>query len=312
MTVHTPQTTRVLVLGGGPDSEREVSLESSKGVAEALTVAGYKVRRDVIDRVGVSDLKVIGADVIFPVLHGPWGEGGPLQDVLAEVGRPFVGCRGRAARTAMDKIATKLAALRVGVPTLPAAVLNVHDDEPPLALPVVVKPVHEGSSVGVHICRTKPDWGRAMAAVLEARKTHPARVSMVEQAALGARELTVGVLDGEPLPVIQIEAAAEFYDYEAKYKRDDTRYTPDPALPAGMREALQRRAVAVAREVGVRHLCRVDFLLDGAGGAWLLEVNTMPGFTGHSLVPMAAKHAGMDFPALTSRLVQMALRDGVS
>lgn len=303
--------TRVLVLGGGPDTEREVSLESSKGVAEALASAGYKVRRDVIDRVTAAELRAVAADVIFPVLHGPWGEGGPLQDVLVEIGKPFVGCRPAAARTAMDKIATKLASLRAGVPTLPAAVLNVMDDEPPIPLPAVVKPIHEGSSVGVHICREQEDWDRAMAGVLESRRTHPVRAWMVEQAVIGGKELTVGIIDGAALPVIQIEAAVEFYDYEAKYKRDDTRYTPDPALAPGLREELQRRAIAVAAEIGVRHLCRVDFLLAPSGQAWLLEVNTMPGFTGHSLVPMAAKHAGMDFPALTSKLVQLALRDGV-
>lgn len=309
MNSQPPTTTRVLVLGGGPDSEREVSLESSRGVADALATAGYRVRREVIDRILAAELRAIAADVIFPVLHGPWGEGGPLQDILTEVGKPFVGCLAPAARLAMDKVATKLASLRAGVPTLAAAVLNIHDDEPPLPLPVVVKPIHEGSSVGVHICRSRQDYDRAIAAVLDARKAHPSRTNMVEQAVIGARELTVGVLDGGPLPVIQIEAAVEFYDYEAKYKRDDTRYTLDPALPGGLREELQRRAVAVAREVGVRHLCRVDFLLDTSGNAWLLEVNTMPGFTSHSLVPMAAKHAGLDFPALTSKLVQMALRD---
>ncbi len=309
MTDQPPNHTRVLVLGGGPDSEREVSLESSKGVADALAIAGYRVRREVIDRISSSELRALAVDVIFPVLHGPWGEGGPLQDILAEVGRPFVGCRAAAARLAMDKMATKLAALRAGVPTLPAAVLNIHDDEPPIPLPAVVKPIHEGSSVGVHICRSRQDWDRAMSAVLDARKSHPARTSMVEQAVLGGRELTVGILDGQPLPVIQIESAVEFYDYEAKYKRDDTRYTPDPTLKGGLREELQRRAVAVAREVGVRHLCRVDFLVDKDDNPWLLEVNTMPGFTSHSLVPMAAKHAGLDFPFLTSKLVQLALRD---
>ncbi len=300
---------RVLVLGGGPDSEREVSLVSSQGVAEALQQAGHRVRRDVIDRISAAELRSIGADVIFPVLHGPWGEGGPLQEILEEVGKPFVGCKAPAARLAMDKMATKLASLKAGVPTLPAAVLNLNDDEPPMPLPVVVKPIHEGSSVGVYICRSRADWELAIGSVLAARNTHPTRVSMVEQAVVAPRELTVGVLDGEALPVIEIKAAVEFYDYQAKYTRDDTKYTPDPDLAPGMSAELQRRAIAVARAVGVRHLCRVDFLLDASNNAWLLEVNTMPGFTSHSLVPMAAKHAGLDFAALTNRLVEMALRD---
>jgi D-alanine-D-alanine ligase len=132
---------------------------------------------------------------------------------------------------------------------------------------------------------------------------------MIEQAVLGPREVTVGVLDGEALPVIEIKSAVEFYDYEAKYNRDDTQYVVGPPLPGGLTQTLQQRALAVAKAIGVRHLCRVDFLLDSAGNAWFLEVNTMPGFTSHSLLPMAAHAIGLDFAALTSRLVQMALRD---
>ncbi|HLP85847.1 MAG TPA: D-alanine--D-alanine ligase [Phycisphaerales bacterium] len=300
---------KVLVLGGGPDSEREVSLQSSQGIADALTKAGHQVRREVIDRVSESELRALGGDVIFPALHGPWGEGGPLQDILARVNKPYVGCASAAARLAMDKLGSKLAAARAGVPTLPAVALNAKDDEPPLGIPCVIKPVHEGSSVGVHICTTRERWDKALIAVAAARATHPLRVNMVEQAVLSPREVTVGVLDGQALPVIEIKSAVEFYDYEAKYNRDDTQYVVNPQLPAGLVSTLQQRALAVASSVGVRHLCRVDFLLDAAGSAWFLEVNTMPGFTSHSLLPMAAKSIGLDFPALTSKLVAMALRD---
>ena len=300
---------KVLVLGGGPDSEREVSLLSSQGVADALTRAGHQVRREVIDRIGVDELRALGGDVIFPVLHGPWGEGGPMQDVLAKVGKAYVGCASAAARMAMDKMGSKMAAARVGVPTLPAVVLNAKDDEPPVGIPCVVKPVHEGSSVGVHICTTRERWDRAMIAVAEARRQSPLRVNMVEQAVVSPREVTVGVLDGTALPVIEIASAVEFYDYEAKYNRDDTRYVVNPELPAGLTQALQQRALAVAKAIGVRHLCRVDFLIDKAGDAWFLEINTMPGFTSHSLLPMAANAVGLDFAELTSKLVQMALRD---
>jgi D-alanine-D-alanine ligase len=306
---------RVLVLGGGPDAEREVSLDSSKAVAEALSSAGYRVRREVIDRVSAAELRAIHCDVIFPVLHGPWGEGGPLQDILMEVGKPFVGCGPQAARTAMDKLATKLVAAGIGVHTLPAGVLNLRDHTPPVPLPLVVKPIHEGSSVGVHICKSAADFERAIEKVHEDRGQHPTRAYMYEQAVLGGREVTVGVLDsGErmrALPLIEIKAAVEFYDYQAKYHRDDTSYTCDPALGA-LAQELPTRALALARSLGVRHLARVDFMVDAQGRAWLLEVNTMPGFTSHSLVPMAAKHAGMEFQALTRELVQMALRDGTA
>jgi D-alanine-D-alanine ligase len=300
---------KVLVLGGGPDSERDVSLQSSQGVADSLIKAGHQVRREVIDRIGVEELRALGGDVIFPVLHGPWGEGGPMQDVLARVGKPYVGCASGAARLAMDKMGSKQAAARAGVPTLPAVVLNAKDDEPPLGMPCVVKPIHEGSSVGVHICTTRERWDKAMIAVAAARGQHPLRVNMVEQAVVSPREVTVGVLDGQALPVIEIRSAVEFYDYEAKYNRDDTKYVVSPELPAGLTQTLQQRALAVAKAIGVRHLCRVDFLLDKAGDAWFLEINTMPGFTSHSLLPMAASAVGLDFAALTSKLVQMAIRD---
>jgi D-alanine-D-alanine ligase len=301
---------RVTVLGGGPDAERAVSLESSRALADALAgSARFEPTLRVIDRLTPDEVRALPGEVLVPVLHGPWGEGGPLQALLELDGRPFVGCRASAARLAMDKMATKQAALRAGVATLPAGVLNPADDAPPLPTPLVLKPVHEGSSVGVHIVKDPREWPAALAAVRADRSAHPDRVYMVESAALGARELTVSVLDGEALAPIEIIPAAEFYDYQAKYHRDDTRYVCDPDLPAGVGALVRDWAGRVSREVGVRHLCRVDFLLDRDGRPWMLEVNTMPGFTSHSLFPMAARHAGLSFTALAERLVDAALRD---
>jgi D-alanine-D-alanine ligase len=259
--------------------------------------------------VDASTLRGLGADVIFPVLHGPWGEGGPMQDELVATGKPFVGCGPVCARVAMDKMATKLAAARVGVPTLPAGVLNLADEVPAFGLPAVVKPIHEGSSVGVHICKTRERWEEAMIAVSTDRSRHPLRTYMVERAALGGSELTVGWLDGVALPIVEIRASVEFYDYEAKYHRDDTQYIVGPQLPAGLSQRIQGQALAVAQELGCRHLSRIDFMLDARGEAWLLEVNTLPGFTSHSLLPKAAAAVGLDYAQLASRLVQMALRD---
>ncbi|MDX9911378.1 MAG: D-alanine--D-alanine ligase [Phycisphaerales bacterium] len=307
--------TRVLVLAGGPDAEREVSLQSGAGVADAARRAGLEVVHETIGRPSVSELRALieraGAQAVFPALHGPWGEGGPLQDMLETIGVAYVGCRSHAARLAMDKLATKLFAAQAGVPTLPAAVLNPLDDVCPLALPVVVKPVHEGSSVGLHLCPDRGAWARALAAVRDAHHAHPHRTSMVERMVRGV-ELTVGVLGGEALPVVRIEPASGVYDYDAKYVREDTRYSVAPELPDGVSERVRQDAISVARALGVRHLCRVDFLMeDGADGVryWLLEANTMPGFTSHSLLPMAAAHAGLDMPALVRRLVEMATHD---
>ncbi len=303
----------VLILGGGPDAEREVSLESSRCVFEAMKSSGrYRVTREVIGRVTPEQLRSMAGDVIFPVLHGAFGEGGGLQDLLERSGRAFVGCRAPAARLAMDKMGTKLAASRVGVPTLPSVVLNLADEGCAIAPPVVYKPVHEGSSVGVHLCRDAGESAAALGRIRADRREHPERVYMAERAVLGGRELTVGVLDGVALPVVEIRPAVEFYTYEAKYQRDDTKYEAAPTLPPGLTERLQSWAMATAKELGVRHLARVDFLLDRAGGAWLLEVNTMPGFTSHSLLPMAAAKTGLDFRALCERLCEMAIRDGAS
>jgi D-alanine-D-alanine ligase len=303
--------TAVLVLAGGPDAEREVSLVSARCVADALaTDARFEVRHEPVGRLDAAALAALPGDVVFPVLHGPFGEGGPMQDLLEAGGRPYVGCGPRAARLAMDKAATKLAALRLGIPTAEAAIFNPADDASPLGLPVVLKPVHEGSSVGLHICRDGAQWDAARGAVLADLRGHPHRVYLLERAIERGRELTVGLLDGRPLAPIEIRPAAGVYDYQAKYHRDDTRYDIAPALPAGVTERIQAQAAALAAALGVRHLARVDFILDPAGVAWLLEINTMPGFTTHSLLPMAALHAGLPFAALCAKLVDLALRDG--
>ncbi len=302
-----------LVLGGGPDAEREVSLVSSRAVADALEAGGIAVIYEIIDRITPQQLKKLGGDVIVPILHGPFGEGGQLQDLLEQDGRPYIGCGPFAARQAMDKIATKLAAARVGVPTAPAAVFNAADSVSSIELPVVLKPVHEGSSVGVHLCHTRAAWADALPIVREDLRINPDRTYMIERLIAGS-EITVGVLDPTgpeacTLPPIEIRPAVEFYDYEAKYNRDDTQYIVDPKLPAGVKDAVQKYAMSLAQEMGVRHLCRVDFLLDHDGRPWLLEVNTMPGFTSHSLLPRAAGHIGLDMPRLGATLMSWAARD---
>lgn len=302
----------VLVLGGGPDAEREVSLSSAAGVAEGLLKSGrFEVVARTIDRISLDQLQAMTGDVVFPVLHGAYGEGGPLQDLLERDGRPYIGCGPRAARAAMDKITTKLSAAKAGVPTPESCVLNLKDSQCPLPFPVVVKPVHDGSSVGLHICRTADAWPGVFEEVTDDLRAHPQRVYMIERYIAG-RELTVGLIDGRALPTIHIVPADGPYDYEAKYTRDDTKYMLDPELPPGVDERIKAHAAAVCRTLGVRHLARVDFMLDQGGTAWLLEVNTMPGFTSHSLVPKAAGHAGMPMAELCATLVDLALRDAGS
>ncbi len=290
----------VLVLGGGPDAEREVSLASAAAVAGALRTAGYTVHERTIGRVTLDELRALPGDVIAPILHGPFGEGGPLQELLERDGRPYVGAPPRAARLAMDKVASKLIGATLGASVTPSAVFDPDDGVCPLELPVVVKPVKEGSTIGLFVCRTRDEWDAAHAAT--AARARPA---MVEPFIRG-REITVAIVAGEALPIIEIAPADGLYDYDAKYQRNDTRYTPRPELPPGVAERASRDALALAEAIGCACLSRADFLLTPDGTPWLLEINTMPGFTDHSLVPMAARATGVEMPALCARLVEDA------
>src|SRR5690606_10489710 len=179
------------------------------------------------------------------------------------------------------------------------AVFNPADTGCPLALPVVCKPVHEGSSVCLTLVRTGEQWeaaAKAMAADL-ADRPGGGRIYMIEPLIEGL-ELTVGIVCGRPLPIVQIKPADGVYDYQAKYHRDDTKYIVAPGLPPGRAEHIVDAAMRIAGALDAAELARVDFMLDGAGRPWLLEVNTMPGFTSHSLLPMAARATGMSMTGL--------------
>ena len=295
----------VAVLGGGPDMEREVSIESSTAVAKALSDAGLKAELHIIDQ--LDNLAHIAGDVVFPVLHGRWSEGGPLQDILERDGRPYVGCGPLAARTCMDKIAAKLEAARLGIRTPPACLYN-HNDRVAMEPPLVMKPALEGSSVGLSICRTPEDVDQAVAFAKQDLRAHPGQVTMVERLIKGREVSSPLIAKGGKLvalPLIEIAPAEGVYDYEAKYKRDDTVYTVDPG---GIDAApIQADTLKLAGAIGVRHLCRADYIIDEAGRHWLLEINTMPGFTSHSLVPQAARRTGMEMHELCAHLVQEAL-----
>ncbi len=295
---------RVLVLAGGPDAERAVSIDSATAVAGAINANGeLSAELRVID--APASLADLPGDLVFPVLHGPWGEGGPLQDMLERDGRPYVGCGPSAARRCMDKLASKLAAARLDIATAEAALINPRDPVPPFGPPAVIKPVFEGSSVGLRIARDRDSLEAAYAEAARAGKA-----MMIERLIVG-REITCGVLDtGEglhPLPIIEIVPAGGTYDYAAKYDRDDTRYLiGDDAAADADHVSVQRDAVALAWGLGVRDLARVDFIVDDRGVHHLLEINTMPGFTSHSLLPKAAAAAGMPMGELCTMLCRLA------
>ncbi len=290
---------KVLVLKGGPDAEREVSLRSGGMVAAALRRAGAEVHEQTIDRPGLAELRAMPGEVVFPVLHGPWGEGGVLQELLEQDGRPYVGCAPTAARLAMDKPSSKRAVAEVGVPTPDSQVLR-SDDRLTLSPPLVLKPCDDGSSVDLRVCGTVEDAERARA------ELHPKRPVLLAESFIAGRELTIGLLEDRELPLIEVRPKCGLYDYEAKYNRDDTEYRLDPELPAGVADAIRRWSRAAWKRLGLRDVARMDFMLD-ARGAWFLEANTMPGFTDHSLVPKAAAHAGLPMERLVIKLVEGAL-----
>ncbi|MSR41116.1 MAG: D-alanine--D-alanine ligase [Phycisphaerales bacterium] len=296
---------RVLVLMGGPDAEREVSIMSGTEVARALRqLPEFDVVELLVDRPTAADLLQHGADVIFPVLHGPFGEGGPLQELLETLGTPYVGCAPAAASLAMDKIATKARVAAVGVRT-PNSCELVIGQPISVALPLVLKPATEGSSVDLRICHTDADLAAARMAV----EGKHARV--LAESFIKGREVTVGIIDGEVLPIIEILPAVAFYDYQAKYIRNDTQYTIDPDLADGVRESLIRFTKLAWDATGCRDVARADFIVDERG-AWFLEINTMPGMTTHSLVPKAAAHIGLGMPQLCARLLQRARHESAT
>lgn len=294
---------RVTVLRGGPSGERDVSLAGGRAVAAALRSRGHAVTEA---DVGPDDLAAldIPADVVFPVLHGRFGEDGQLQAVLEQRGLPFVGSGSAASRLSIDKDASKRCWRDAGLPTARWAIVADASawptpDAP--SPPVFVKPLAEGSSIGVRLCQTAEE----LAEYLPRAVADFGRV-MVERRLAGP-ELTVGVLGAEPLPVIEVRATNAFYDYQAKYERNDTAYLLDPAIDASTYGAVQAMAVKAFQVLGCRDYARVDFIVDQRDGPQLLEINTIPGFTDHSLLPKAAAHAGIDFATLVEKLVEMAL-----
>ncbi len=300
-----------MVLAGGPDRERPVSLESGAAVAAALRQAGHLVLHTDPSPVDGSYLDAFlawGGDVVFPALHGAWGEGGAVQRLMDERGVRYVGCGAAAAALCMDKVETKRVLEANDVPT-PAWELCREMPPTRVAAPLVLKPVREGSSVDLRICKTRADVDDAWADLC---KRHD---SLLAEAFVKGREMTVGVLAGEPLPPIQIVPATEFYSYDAKYERDDTQYLVGRSaidLPGELLDRLSELAKRAYDVLGCRHLSRVDFIVDEQNNPWVLEVNTMPGFTGHSLLPMAAAHAGIELPALLDRLVRMGPTTGLT
>ncbi|HWK52845.1 MAG TPA: D-alanine--D-alanine ligase [Hyphomicrobiales bacterium] len=292
---------RVAVVMGGFSAEREVSLMSGGAVLQALLNQGIDAIGIDADHDLLDGLRRERVDRVVIMLHGRDGEDGKLQGALEWMGIPYTGSGVLASSLAMDKVRCKLVWQQLGLPT-PRFVKLQKDMEPQAVLdhlgPCFIKPVNEGSSIGIGSATNVEEFR----AIWQEAARYDAEV-MAEQWIRG-REYTVAILDGEALPVIELQSPNAFYDYEAKYLSDDTRYLCPCDLDARTMAQLQALALKASDAVGCWGWSRVDAMRDAEGRFWLLEVNTVPGMTSHSLVPMAARAAGIDFDTLVLRILQ--------
>lgn len=296
---------RVGVLAGGPSNEREISLRSGRAVHASLVLKGLDaVLLDVRDDIqsAIEENKI---DMAFVALHGRFGEDGTVQKILESMKIPYTGSRPNASKTALDKVLTKAVFERSGIPVPRYVVLKKGDfnaeDCYRLGFPMVVKPHLEGSSIGLSVVNDKD----ALAAAID-KAFEYGELALIEEYITG-RELTVGILDDEPLPVIEIVTKGNIYDYKAKYDDPETKYL----VPAPLDGETARRAQMLGKSshlaLGCRCFSRVDMILDSSFRLFVLEANTIPGMTERSLLPKAAQAIGLSFGDLCIRLIENAL-----
>lgn len=306
MTVTARSFGRVAVLFGGWSAEREVSLKSGQAVLHALRARGVDAMGIDADRNVIEMLRHAGFDRAFIAMHGRGGEDGVIQAGLELIGMPYTGSGVLASALGMDKMRTKLLWLGVGLPTPAFHLLeNAEDAETAghkLGLPLMIKPALEGSSIGMSKVYEVADLAAAYA---RAEGFGPV---LAEQFVAG-EEYTVAILGERALPPIRLETRRDFYDFEAKYVADDTFYHCPCGLPARDEEELMTLALKAFHAVGAQGWGRVDAMRDGEGRFWLLEINTVPGMTEHSLVPMAARAAGMAFEDLVWAILATTLEE---
>ena len=308
MANETKRFGKVAVLLGGTSAERPVSLNSGAAVLAALTRLGVDAHAFDPARLTLGDLVAGEFDRAFISLHGRFGEDGCMQGALELLQIPYTGSGVMASALAMDKWRTKLIWRAAGLPTADWEILTADSDfaavERALGLPIFVKPAREGSSIGM----SKVKHAGELQAAYEAAAEHDPLV-LAEKFIDGA-EYTAAIVGNTVLPLIRLELpqTTEFYDFEAKYIRNDTQYHCPSGLSAEQEAVCQKLALEAFHLVGCRDWGRVDFMLDQAGNPHLLEVNTSPGMTDHSLVPMAARVAGMEFDALCLNILELTLR----
>jgi D-alanine-D-alanine ligase len=298
---------------GGTSTEREISLDSGRNVAEALASLGkYEVIPVVLDSDDLSAMPE-GVDAVYIALHGGWGENGGVQSALDRLKIPYTGPGAHSSRVAMDKIKTKMVLEFKALPTAPWGVAEQGDDAPcPIPFPVVVKPPKDGSSFGISKCNDEAEYRKALelAWSLDRPENGGRPIALVEEFIRG-REATVAVIGGEAYPPIEIVAPGGWYGFEEKYRSDETeyRFLRDGEMDertSKLEKELMRVAKEAADALGCRGVVRVDFRISPVGRLYILELNTSPGFTSHSLVPKAGMKTGLTFAEVCDTILEKA------
>lgn len=292
---------KITVMLGGPGAEREVSLRSGACVAAALRSRGHEVCE--LDPQAPGWKLPPETDVVFLALHGTYGEDGTIQAELDKLGTLYTGCDAAASRIGFDKVLTKERCVAAGVPT--ARFLVVNSDSTPWPLgwnpPVVLKPVCQGSSVGLQFVERVAEWNAGLTEALR----HDDRVLVEEK--ISGREGTVGILGGKPLPIVEVRTKTGIYDYQTKYSSGTTEYLCPAPFDAVTTQRVRAAALAAFTAIGGRDYSRVDVMVKANGEPVVLEVNTLPGMTETSLLPKAAAAAGIPYAELCERMVKLAL-----
>lgn len=292
---------RIGIFMGGPSAEREVSLRSGKAVLEALLSKRHNAKPVELDTVTKEELKSLDIDIAFIALHGSFGEDGQLQSMLEELNMPYTGSRVAASRLAMDKVASRGRFQRNGLSVPKCEVLrNGANPNLKFGMPIVIKPSAQGSSVGLSIVDCIDDLKGAINKAFEFGE------EVIIEEYIEGKEITVGIMEDRPLPVIQIVPRRRFYDYVAKYTSGMTEYLVPAPLSKVECEAAQEAGLTAHKCLGCRSFSRVDMILNKENVPVVLEVNTIPGLTQLSLLPKAAWQAGIEFPELCEKMLESA------
>jgi len=292
----------ITVMLGGPGTEREVSLRSGAEVAKALRSLGHQVHE--LDPSNQDWKLPPGTDVVFLALHGTYGEDGTIQARLEELGMVYTGCDPEASRVGFDKFLTKQRCVASGVPTARFLLVESASASWPMGWdpPVVLKPARQGSSVGLQFVERVSDWSKALAEAMR----YDVRVLMEEK--IAGRECTVGILADQLLPVVEVRPKTGIYDYQTKYSAGMTEYLCPAPFDEATTVRIQAAGLGAFQAIGGRDYSRVDVIVRPTGEPVVLEVNTLPGMTETSLLPKAAAAAGISYPELCQRMLDLALK----